>query len=919
MTTRPETIRRIDEQIFRSDAAICRHIEQLDVMGRGAVSQDILSNLRTFVEHTMFKIYAHANDTTYDYQQIGKAISFVKTKGNLKFLWRFHAYLQIVASHYTLEPEDSERVMLKYYEFMLKIKALLKTEHGLEVLANLDKFPLNTDRNLQEYYEKIAVRLSSRNHNADRSSSVNVRYYIHKVKPFFVNQHIYYEVTFFPATGKTNKFDRIIAFTKLDISKYYAVKLWTVEENISLLGKTMPILIIVDWEVAIRPIEIEKFSRIFGITLQNHASSAEGRGLMRFLTQTGFNLVELLCFEETHYRKVRSDILAMFNAKVSNLFDLFDRCREIIGSNRPGCTILRYLLYHLNNKVLTDQLGDSNEHLSNLRLQWGCIPFDKMPFCTSPLSHNPRLGDLFDCLDASNREHEMLARLILINTGINGQLYTPRKELERFGDVDSLVNTFNMKLHRSPRQQARRIKERNGHFYIVGYENDTVQIIRKLIELSSNGVQNYVNSVDAWLASGAYQVDCEEKKASLRQMFTQSSVALIYGSAGTGKSTLINHVSNLFKNQSKLYLAHTNPAVDNMKRKVSVPTDNADFMTVTKFIKKHSIRTEYDIVIIDECSTINNSDMKEILIKAEFELLILVGDIYQIEAIQFGNWFSVAKGFLPKSSINELLQPYRSRDNAELQTLWDRVRSMDDRIVETIARNQYSVTLDDSIFTAAESDEIILCLNYDGLYGINNINRFLQQANPNPAVPWGLQLYKIGDPILFNESDRFMPVIYNNIKGWIVDIKFVKDKIQFDIEVDKSINGLEARYCDFELLESAAPGRSVIRFTVDDHTNIDENLEVPVTAIVPFQVSYAVSIHKAQGLEFNSVKVVITDEVEDHITHSIFYTAITRTREKLKVYWTPEVGHRVLGAIKPRDVGRDISFLRNALTEYSTT
>jgi hypothetical protein len=51
----PETIRRIDEQICRSDAAICRHIESLDALGRGAVSQDILQNLRTFVEHTMFK------------------------------------------------------------------------------------------------------------------------------------------------------------------------------------------------------------------------------------------------------------------------------------------------------------------------------------------------------------------------------------------------------------------------------------------------------------------------------------------------------------------------------------------------------------------------------------------------------------------------------------------------------------------------------------------------------------------------------------------------------------------------------------------------------------------------------------------------------------------------------------------------
>jgi ATP-dependent exoDNAse (exonuclease V) alpha subunit len=225
-----------------------------------------------------------------------------------------------------------------------------------------------------------------------------------------------------------------------------------------------------------------------------------------------------------------------------------------------------------------------------------------------------------------------------------------------------------------------------------------------------------------------------------------------------------------------------------------------------------------------------------------------------------------------------------------------------------------SATLDASIFEPVEMDEIILCLNYDGLYGINNINRFLQEANPNYAVPWGLHLYKIRDPILFNESDRFSPVIYNNVKGWIADICPIEDKIQFDIEVDKPINGLEARHCDFELLGNSTGGRSLIRFTVDDHRKVDENYEMPITAVVPFQVAYAVSIHKAQGLEFNSVKIVITDEIEDHITHSIFYTAITRARGKLKIYWTPEVGQKILSTVRPKNIGRDITFLRQSIT-----
>lgn len=908
MASSPETMRKIDEQIRICSDAICRHIDSLDFLDRGAVSQDILKKLRDFVEHIMLKIYADVLNIEYNYDNISNAISFVKTKGDLKFLWRFHAYLQIVASHYTLDPENSERVMLKYYEYLLKIKGFLKARYATEVLQNLDKFPLNMDKNMQEYYEKIADKVNR--HRTSSSGHVyNDRFYVYKIKPFFVGQRIYYEVTFIPATGRASKFDRIIAFTALDISKYYALKLDIEEDNIRILGKTMPIFIIVKWETSIRPCEIWRFSNMFGVNLDNQGNTAEYRGLMRFLTQTGFNLVELLCLEDDYYENTKKQILSYFNAKVSHIFDLLDKAREIFKSNRPGCNVLRYLLYHLNNKVIIDQLDGSNDRLSGLCLNNGCIPFDKMPFNTSLLGHNPKLGDLFDCIDSSGRIHEVLARFVHNNTEKFGQLYTPVKSLEGFGDVDALIRIYNGKLYNNERHQGRRIEKRNQHLYIRSNENDTIAIIQRLVELSGTGIQNYISYVDEWLTSGVHQVDCDEKIAALRQMFEKSAVALIYGSAGTGKSTLINHISHLFPQQDKLYLANTNPAVDNLKRRVDA--SNCEYMTTTKFIKRQNIRTKYDLLIIDECSTVNNRDMRYILGKAEFDLLILVGDIYQIEAIQFGNWFTATRGFLPTTSVYELTKPYRS-NNKELLTLWDRVRHVDDTIIELIARQGYSVSLDTSIFNPAENDEIILCLNYDGLYGINNINRFLQQSNPNPTVLWGLQLYKVGDPILFNESERFKPLIYNNMKGWIADIAVLDDQIQFDIELDKVINGLEARWYEFDLLPNSAGGHSVIRFLVNRYKNVDEDDDASSLAVVPFQVSYAVSIHKAQGLEYNSVKIVITDEIDDLITHDIFYTAITRARDKLKIYWTPEVEQRVLSRIKPKDINRDIALLRQA-------
>lgn len=109
--------------------------------------------------------------------------------------------------------------------------------------------------------------------------------------------------------------------------------------------------------------------------------------------------------------------------------------------------------------------------------------------------------------------------------------------------------------------------------------------------------------------------------------------------------------------------------------------------------------------------------------------------------------------------------------------------------------------------------------------------------------------------------------------------------------------------------------RRCLRFFVHKLKSVDEDGDDQTSrTIVPFQIAYAVSIHKAQGLEYNSVKIVITDEVEELVTHNIFYTAITRAREKLKIYWTPEVEEKVIQRIKPRDINRDVELLKKYLS-----
>jgi hypothetical protein len=425
--------------------------------------------------------------------------------------------------------------------------------------------------------------------------------------------------------------------------------------------------------------------------------------------------------------------------------------------------VLRYLMLRLNNQIIKLQYTlVACGLLSNLRLEYGCKPFDAMPFCTSLIRHSPRFADLAESLDASGRTHEILARRMKINVEDRGMLYTPVADLADLGDVDQLIATYNGKLYY--KHTGRKLLKDKGHVFIKDYEDGTVTIIQELQQHAAAGIAGYEAAVKQWLAQTTPAPDDPLKVKALQELFIDSQVALIYGAAGTGKSTMVSLIANYFNGNEKLFLAHTNPAVDNLKRRVKAQRD----------------------------------------------------------------------------------------------------------------------------------DEIILCLNYDGLYGINNVNRFLQSSNPGTATVWGASTYKVGDPVLFNDTDRFRPVIYNNLKGKIVDIQTFPGRIQFDVSLDRpvtafDVDGIQLRY----VKDSTVP------FDVYERGNGDDD-DDSTTGSVPFQVAYAVSIHKAQGLEYDSVKVVITDANEDDISHNVFYTAITRAREHLQIFWTPETEHAVLSSVPQR-------------------
>lgn len=399
----------------------------------------------------------------------------------------------------------------------------------------------------------------------------------------------------------------------------------------------------------------------------------------------------------------------------------------------------------------------------------------------------------------------------------------------------------------------------------------------------------------------------DDKKTILENIFKKYSVAFIHGPAGTGKTKMLEVLATIFKKYKKLFLSNTNTSVENLRKRVkNYDNVNSTFET-TSYYNKNDLN-DYDILIIDECSTISNYEMLKVLDKQKYKLIILSGDVFQIESIKYGNWFSLAYNLFKKDFVYELIKTNRTNDD-DLLDLWQMVRDDNEQAYNKICNKEYSLPIDEFDFESTTDDEIILCLNYDGLYGINNINKLLQEKNNNKAYNIGVDTFKVEDPIIFNDCPRFKN-LYNNLKGKIKNIEFddENDRVWFTILVEETLFDYQFNY---EILDHI-DGKTLIKFYVNNFkdTNDDEN---EYDYIIPFNLAYAISIHKAQGLEYESVKIIITPNVEDKITKNIFYTALTRTKKYLKIYWSSESQLKIFDQMKKRNNSRDITILKQKI------
>ena len=898
-----------EKEILYISRVIEKNIHYYKVLNdKGFLSENILSQLRNLVEDVVILINNKINNLNLDshYKNVGESFEAIKGIKKYKFLDVFHNYLQGTASHYTPSEDGAERLVRYYYRYLCLIKKLLKDEFDIDVINNIDLFPIYDDKSMKENYDIICNSIE--NANKTNKKVINGKFYVEKCTTIFSKGDIYYELTLSKATDYNNKFERLTFYSKVYIPDNYSVNIVSLDEKVELNVGVVKIKIITDYKIAIRVCELKNLFNIIGETRKFGADYKEYRNLMDILTDEEITIKDILCYNDVLFD---STVNQIENGAGNHIIsDSLKKMRVIIKNNKAGCNILRYLTTKTNNLVIKNQLSNiQHPYLSNLFLSKKCGMFDALPYAMSLHNHNPQYKDLIKAIDVAEREDELLYSYIRNQTESNNQLYTPVCELQQFDNIQDLVKSFNNKVLSRISNSKSILEIKDDFIFIKEYEVNSIQIIKKLEEYSNGINEEISNSVSFYKTFILDDDISDDKKKIFNVIFQKSTLALIYGPAGTGKTKMIELLTILLFDYSKYIISNTTTSVSNLKNRL-IEDDNLQITTIANFIRN---KLCCDILIIDECSMVSNEDMIKILNQNKYKAIVLVGDNYQIESIKYGNWFQICSRYFKSGISFELEMTHRTTDE-ELLKLWDCVRKNDKAAINIMSSKEYSENISPKIFERTSDEEIILCLNYDGMYGINNINKVMQSSNKNREYTFGVDVFKVDDPILFNDCPRFNGFTHNNLKGIIKEIEedASKEAMWFFIEVDEDSIDIGNAPPDVSILNCDKNGKVIIKFKVKEFKdeNDDEN---EYNHIIPFNLAYAISIHKAQGLEYDSVKIIITSNVEDRITKNIFYTAITRTKNKLKVYWNAATQEKIFDCFDKRDSKRDLGILNQKI------
>ena len=291
------------------DEEITESIDNLSILNknRDNISRRILTRLNDLC---ISALLLNAMKDGYQSPNAGFAWEYSLLRANTKYLGNFYRGLQYIGRRIP-EEGQAERLMLKYYSFMWQIRQSLYENYGITVLQNLEKFQeyTGTDEQDKQYYELVANAFSTP--KTEQKHNSNTRFYIQKRTPFYVGKERYFEVTLQQADIYASKYNRITAYTKLDISTGYSVQIDYVPSYINLWGVNTEIKIITAWRVSVDPKCLNTLGKILNMRLQLSSKYGEYDALMRFLTETGMDFLEMIDLREIPFSNLLESVYAL--------------------------------------------------------------------------------------------------------------------------------------------------------------------------------------------------------------------------------------------------------------------------------------------------------------------------------------------------------------------------------------------------------------------------------------------------------------------------------------------------------------------------------------------------------------------------------------------------------------------------------